>query len=161
MEDVNEIFRDFAALFTGHLSDPAGEDIVHPDRLDRPALDGSLASLKVVDAYLEHLHQNRPERMGQDWSRTVLRAGAYVGEAIRHAAGRQYDWVDYDVFTRVYPDVRRLLGERGLPVASVLSTGDGGFTLPLNKVIRYLANGSEDSVWFYAEAECRSSSEAG
>ncbi|MEU7868245.1 hypothetical protein [Dactylosporangium sp. NPDC049140] len=157
MEDVNEIFADFAALFTGHLDDPSGDDIVHPDRLDRTALDGSLDSLTVVDTYLEYLHEHRPERMGQDWSRTVLRAGAYVGEAIRTAAERTYDWIDYDVFTAEYPDIRRLLGDRGLPVASVLSTGDGGFTLPLNKVIKYIANGSEDSVWFYAVAECQSS----
>ncbi|MER7279824.1 hypothetical protein ABT369_35830 [Dactylosporangium sp. NPDC000244] len=157
MEDVNEIFNDFAALFTGHLRDPDGEDVVHADRLDRAALDGTLESLKVVDAYLEHLHQHRPERMGPDWARTVLRAGAYTGEIIRHTAARRYDWIDYDVFTAEYPGIRRLLGDRGLPVASVLSTGDGGFTLPLNKVVKYLANGSEDSVWYYASVEIRSS----
>jgi len=36
-----------------------------------------------------------------------------------------------------------------------LTPGKGAFTLPLNKVYKFIANGPEDSVWFHAACEVR------
>jgi hypothetical protein len=82
-------------------------EIVHPERLDRSKLDYSLPSLKVVDDYLTYLHEHRTEQMGRDWVKVVLWGGAYVAEVIRSNAPREYNWVDFDEFTREYPDSTR------------------------------------------------------
>jgi hypothetical protein len=154
MENVNEIFAEFAACFVGNL-DGDGE-IVYSERLDRSSLDYSLLSLKVVDEYLKHLHENRAEQMGRDWVKAVLWGGAYVGEVIRRNAPREYNWVDFDEFIREYPDTTRLLGEeKQLGVCALLTPGGCGFTLPINKMLRFIHDGPADSVYFYSACEVR------
>lgn len=150
METINEVFAEFAAIFVGALD--AGQDIHDPTRLDRATLDYSIDSLEAVDTYLTHLHGLIPETGEQDWGFTILCTGGYVGEVIRRTATRPHDWVDYTDFVAEYPNTRELLGDRELPVAAFLSTGDGGFTLPVNKVVRFLEEGPENSVKFYASA---------
>ncbi|HKI34163.1 MAG TPA: hypothetical protein VKA46_20085 [Gemmataceae bacterium] len=154
MENVNDIFAEFAACFAGTL-DGDGQ-IVHPERLNRSRLDHSLLSLKVVDEYLNYLHENRPQQMGRDWVKAVLWGGAYVGEVIRRNAPREYNWVDFDEFIQEYPDTTRLLGEeKQLGFCALLTPGGGGFTLPINKMLRFIHDGPEDSVYFYAACEVR------
>jgi hypothetical protein len=154
VEYVNDIFGEFSACFTGAL-DGDGE-IVHPERLEREKLDYSVASLKVVDEYLKYLHEHRPEQMGREWVKAVLWGGAYVGETIRRNASREYNWADFDDFIRAYPDTTRLLGDqKELGFCALLTAGAGGFTLPINKILRFIHDGPEDSVHFYAACEVR------
>jgi hypothetical protein len=154
VENINDIFAEFAACFAGTL-DGDGE-IVHPERLKRDKLDYSLASLKVVDEYLMYLHEHRPEQMGRDGVKAVLWGGAYVGEVIRCNAPREYNWVDFEDFIREYPDTTRLLGDqKELGFCALLTAGGGGFTLPINKMLRFIHDGPEDSVYFYASCEVR------
>jgi hypothetical protein len=154
METVNDIFEEFAACFTGELD--GDSEIIHPERLDRRKLDYSLQSLKVVDEYLMYMHTNLPEEIGREWDNAVLWGGAYVGEVIRRNAPRQYDWVDFDDFIREYPDTTRLLGaEKQLGFCALLTPGGGAFTMPINKMLRFIFDGPADSVSFYAECEVR------
>ena len=154
MQNVNDIFAEFAACFTGELQDDI--DIVHPERLDRSRLDYSMESLKRVDDYLAFLHDNHPEHMGREWVKAVLWGGAYVGEVIRRNAPRKYDWVDFDDFIREYPETTQLLGDqKDLGICALLTAGGGGFTLPINKMLRFIQDGPDDSVWFYTACEVR------
>jgi hypothetical protein len=154
MVTVNDIFAEFAACFAGTVEGDG--EIVHPQRLDRGKLDYSLASLKAVDEYLKYLHKNRSEHMGREWVRAVLWGGAYVGEVIRRNAPREYNWVDFEDFIREYPDTVLLLGEeRELGICAFLTPGEGGFTLPINKMLRFIHAGPEDSVYFYSACEVR------
>ena len=109
MENVNDIFAEFAACFAGTLE--GDSEIVFPKQLNRSNLDYSLPSLKLVDEYLKYLHENRPEQMGHEWIKAVLWGGAYVGEVIRRNASREYNWADFDVFVQEYPETTQLLGE--------------------------------------------------
>jgi hypothetical protein len=153
-QHVNNIFAEFAAAFVGELL--ADGEIVFPTQLNRSVLDYSIASLKAVDGYLNILHQHKPAEMGGDWMRAILWGGAYVGESIRRNAPRLYNWVDFDDFIAVYPDTCHLLGrEKQLGICALLTSGGGSFTLPINKMIRFICDGPEDSVWFYASCEVR------
>ena len=154
MEYVNEIFGGFAACFAGTLEGDG--EIVHPERLGREKLDYTLTSLKAVDEYLTYLHEHRPEQMGAEWVKAVLWGGAYVGEVVRRNAPREYNWADFDVFLREYPETTQLLGdEKQLGFCALLTAGGGGFTLPINKTLRFICDGPEDSVYFYAACEVR------
>jgi hypothetical protein len=154
MQNVNDIFADFAAAFVGRLRGDG--DIVHPERLNRDQLDYSLASLQLVDEYLDHLHANHPEQLGPAWINAVLWGGAYVSEVIRRNAPSQYDWVDYDDFVREHPHIARLFGEqKQLANCAVLTPGSSTCTLPVNKVLRYIHDGAEHSVHYYASVQVR------
>jgi len=149
LPEVNEVFAEFAAFFSGHL--PGDGTIAHEDQLDRTRLDFSLESLHVVDAYLEFLHAHRPEPLGQEWGRAMLWGGAYVGEVIRRHGKQRYDWVDYDDFVKEFPRTIEILGnEKGLGWCALLTFGRSGFTLPINKLLRFLFEGSGESVYLYA-----------
>ncbi|WP_067699039.1 hypothetical protein [Nocardia jejuensis] len=154
METINDVFAEFAAIFAGEIE--ATEEIVDADRLARERLDFSVESLEAVDEYLAHLREVLPEEAGgAEWSRTILWGGAYLGEVMRRNSPRGLEWVDYDDFVTDFPETRALLGEeRALEVCAFLTMGDGGFTLPINKVCRFLAEGPENSVRFYASVEC-------
>jgi hypothetical protein len=105
---------------------------------------------------LEHLHGRRATSGGLPWFNTVLWGGAYVGEVVRRCAPRRYDWFDFNDFIVEYPDTARIIGpKKELAISALLSPGGGAFTLPINKMLRFIHEGPADSVWFYAEGEIR------
>ena len=126
--------------------------------LDPRKLDYSVESLKHVDTYLEAVRKNKD--LQKSWNRTVLRAGAYVGEVIRrNDKNIRWQWVDHDGAQAVNPKYFGALG-KSIATAAVLFDGKGGFAFPLAKVEKYLDNGSEDSVYFFAQVVMGSRSKA-
>ena len=68
--------------------------------------------MHYVDAYLLHVHKNRRRLTDEDWNLTILRAGAYVGEVMRHAAPPgNLGWVDYDEYMPEHPDLQSMIPE--------------------------------------------------
>jgi hypothetical protein len=154
MQYINDIFEQFASWFAGE-SGGDGE-IVYPERLKREQLDFSVKSLAAVDEYLQFLHENRPEQMRREWVKAILWGGAYTGEVIRRNAPREYNWVDFEEFIRAFPETTRLLGEeKQLGFCALLTPGGGSFTMPINKLIRFIHDGPGDSVRFYVACEVR------
>jgi len=173
MQYANEDFEEFADDFIRGLQQ--NDRIVFTERLQRDALDFSIESLKHVDEYLNYVFQNRPRPKGwvnklqsffgnrnldlpegRDWITTVLWGGAYVGEVIRRNAPRKYNWVGFDDWIREHPEQVQILGsEKALQVCTLLTQESGAFTLPLNKVYKFICEGIEESTWFYADCEVR------
>jgi hypothetical protein len=80
----------------------------------------------------------------------ILRAGAYVGEVIRRSSSTSapWHWLDYQQAAALRPTVASL----GMSIGTAAVLFDGQrFIFPLAKVNKYLENGSEDSVHFYAQ----------
>jgi len=91
------------------------------------------------------------EEGSDDYNKLVLRCGAYVGEVIlRNAEGKTYHWVDYQGAVRINQSIADF-GE-SLGAAAVLWDSATGLTFPLGKVQKFLDNGREDSVHFFARA---------
>ena len=136
---------DLAHMFVSYPLDP----MPHKDRLNAAQVDFSLASLGMVDQHLEAVRSERLE--GELLVKFVLRCGAYVGEVIRaHSRrSRPWHWLDYD--TGIGIDSRLASFGKSLGTAAVLWDGEDGFCFPLAKVGKYLQNGSEDSVKFFAQ----------
>ncbi len=119
--------------------------------LDAARLDFTVESLGLVDDYLDEMRTRHLDESGDDYYKLVLRCGAYVGEVIRrNAEGRTYHWVDYKGAVRINESIADF-GE-SLGGAAVLWNGEGGLTFPLAKVQKFLDNGREDSVRFFAQA---------
>jgi hypothetical protein len=154
VQNINLPLQELADLF---INKQYGDDeIIHPEVLGRTKLNYSMESLKEVDNYLGYAHEQFPQQMTRQWFRSILRTGAYVGEVIRRNAIRTFDWVDFDLFVQEFPRTRQLLGDqKTLGCCALLTVGSGQFTLPINKVIKFIHNGNEDSVWFYASAEAQ------
>jgi len=116
--------------------------------LARATFDFSLPSLKAVDRYL--LRVRNDPRVEADWSRTVLRAGAYVGEVIRRALpSGTYRWVDFK--TALTVDTSIATFGYSAATAALLYRPPLEFVFPLGKVAKCLEHGAEDNTHFFAD----------
>ncbi len=138
-------------MFLGRL--PVEEDIPFAESLDRSALDGSIDSLKVVDDYLAFVQANLEHLTESEYNNLVLRCGGYMGECIRMTWPASYDWIDYDDYMPSHPQMQNLLPERALGTCALLVRKPDGMILPLNKVLRFLHEGPENSVHYFAHCE--------
>jgi hypothetical protein len=133
---------DLAMMLAGDDDNPTYKrELLSPAKLDF-----SLESLRHVDEYLEALHKEPPT--DQDLMRAVLRCGAYVGEVIRRNSKVEYHWLDFNEAARQ----SKLVKDFGMSLgtAGVLAEGPERMCFPLGKICKYIENGSEDSVYFFA-----------
>jgi hypothetical protein len=124
--------------------------------LDASRLDFTVESLELVDQHLETMRQRKLN--DQEMMCFVLRCGAYVGEVIRrNAKGKQWHWLDYKGAAKLSEEIAAF--EEDLGIVAILWDSDGGFCFPLEKVLKYWENGSEDSVKFFAHVMITKSNE--
>ena len=124
--------------------------------LDVSRLDFSLDSLAFVDDYLAQMRKRKLDEDGEDYSKLVLRCGAYVGEVIlRNAQGTTFHWLDCKGAVKINKSIADF-GE-SLGSAAALWDSDTGLWFPLSKVQKFLDNGREDSVQFFAEVVMKKS----
>jgi len=115
--------------------------------LDASRLDFTVESLGFVDDYLEQMRARQLD--DESYGKLVLRCGAYVGEVIlRTAKDAAYHWLDYKGALKIDKNMAEF-GE-SLATAAVLWDSATGLTFPLGKVMKFLENGREDSVQFFA-----------
>jgi len=153
MKFVNNIFEEFAKAFVGQLR--GNGEIAFPNELRRSALNYSAESLKVLDEYLEFLHKNRSLVVGPEAAITILRSGAYLGEVIRRGAKSHFNWVDYDEYIPSNPELREILGPRDVSTCAFICENSGNMYMPLNKVVRFIAEGIEHSTHYFASVALR------
>ena len=149
--EMNSTFREFALMFLGRQS--VDEDIPFAENLDRSALNGSIDSLTVVDDYLSFVQANLEHLTDSEYNNLVLRCGGYIGECIRMTRPESYDWCDYNDYMLSHPEMKGMMPERNLGTCALLVRKPEGMNLPLNKVLRFLHEGLENSVHYFAHCE--------
>lgn len=142
-EYKNEALSDLAVMFS--------TDKVKPtfmiDSIDVSKLDYSLESLKEINSYLEKVRNTKGYE--EHGFRVILRAGAYVGEVLRkNSKNKTFNWIDFEQASKLDQDIAGY--GKSIQTAAILYDGDEGFIFPLAKVNKYLLNGSEDNLYFYA-----------
>ena len=149
---LDEQMAEVADFFAGrHVGQ---RDVLLADRLDRARLDFSVASLHAVDGWLGHLRAAGVDANTAEAAESMMWAGAYLGEVIRMCAKRRYRWMRYADFMTTQPaDVRRMF-PKAFGTQFILASERMAFTLPVNKVGRWLEEGPENNLHFYASAEC-------
>ena len=131
--------------------------------LDVGKLDYSLASLVHVDDYLQQIHVQFSKQADgrakldfrsigiQNETMLVITTGAYVGEIIRRNSGATIEWIPHSVAVadeRLKPVVG---AQAGITNAFVIRGEGATVFAPFSKVLKFLVNGKEDSVKFYAD----------
>jgi hypothetical protein len=148
---MNSNFRQFALMFLGRAH--VDEDIPFAETLDRPALDGSIESLTVVDRYLTQVQSNLASLTDKQHNNVALRCGAYVGECIRMTWPDAYDWTDYESYIPHKPELQAMMPERTLGTCALLVRKPDCMIMPVSKVLRFLHEGPENSVHDFADGE--------
>lgn len=151
MAEIDDIFHEFAAAFAGAFNN--SKPICFPDKLQRDKLDLSFESLKIVDSYLLYLHCHNQELEDDEYQGTVLYGGAYVGEVIRHETNKHYRWIDYEDYMADHPDLKAIIPERTIETCAFIVDDSGAMSMPLNKISRFIDEGEENSVHFFAHCD--------
>lgn len=142
----DEALGDLSRMFLSNPQDPTpGSELLDPSRFEF-----SVESLGAMD---DHLHTMRAKGLaGRELISFVLRAGAYVGEVIRrHAAPeKSWHWLKYEDAVALEPKLSQF-GGKDIASVAVLWERKEGVIFPLAKVCKFLQNGREDSVKFYAQ----------
>lgn len=144
--NINGALEDMSHMLTQYKEDPTfGVEILHG-----LSLDFSIDSLVNINGYLDIVRERQNEISPGDLQKVVLRAGAYVGEVLRkHSSSRKYDWYDFNGACTLVPQIAQF--GRNLATAAVLVDENGGVVFPMGKVGKYIENGSEDDLQFYAQ----------
>lgn len=141
---------DFAGYFVAKTH--RSESIAFPDRLDSRKLDYSFESLKAIDRYLEYVHRNKDRITDREEANTVVWGGCYIGEVIKKHSERKFHWENYHSYVARHPELKQLVGDG--PGSMVLLVDDrDAMTMPLNKVGRFIYEGPENNIHFYASGE--------
>jgi hypothetical protein len=141
----DQALLELSQMFLNNPQDPTpGSDALEVARFDY-----SVESLGAMDEHLERMRTR--ELSDRDWNSFILRAGAYVGEVIRRhtPAPKSWHWLDYKQAATLQPMVASF--GMSIGTAAVLWDGNDGVIFPLAKVGKYIQNGPEDSVKFYAQ----------
>ncbi len=143
-DNLDEAFSDLSVMLHTYPKSPTYRvDLLRPKKLDY-----SLKSLKHLDDYLDEIRKTK--EVEQDWNKTVLRVGAYVGEVIRRSDAKgRWHWVDHDTAVQLDPKGWKNF-EKSIFTAAVLYQGGQSFCFPIGKVYKFLENGREDSVRAFA-----------
>jgi hypothetical protein len=149
--DIVSLVPVFCDALTGAGDVEGG--LPYPIHLERAAMDYSLASLKVLDRYLQRLHEHADELEDQQYTNVVLSAGCYVGEVMRRATGNKYQWVNYADYFPMRPKLAAMVPEDVGSAAVLVSLDGQSMWMPLNKIARYIGEGPENSTHYFVEAE--------
>lgn len=110
--------------------------------------DNSIDSLKLIDDYLESIREEN--ELEEIYNSLVLRLGAYVGEVIKSNSKKDYHWYDFKTAKKLQPSIKDW--EEQIGTAAILhSTETGEMTFSINKVCKFIDNGSVDSLYSYAK----------
>ena len=145
--DINLALQDLSYMFFVE-----GEtNVVDRAWLDPKRLDFSVDSLKYVNQYLDHVRTNPELEQAQPYLITVLRAGAYTGEVIRKQdKAKKWIWLDFEAAKKISPEFFAQYEKNELGLMAVLYDGEG-FAFPIAKVQKYIQNGEEDDLGFFAQ----------
>ena len=156
--DIVSMVPAFCDALTGAGSVHGG--LPFTEKCNQAAMDYGLASLKILDRYLDYLHEHADDIEDQQFTNVVLAAGCYVGEIMRRLTADKYEWVNFDDYLALRPDLAEVLPE-GVATSALLSSPDGNdMRLPLNKIARYISEGPENSVHYFVAAELSSDGRA-
>jgi hypothetical protein len=149
---LDDQLAEVADFFAGRIK--GDNDVLYPEALDREAMDFSPESLHALDTWLERLYQEGVDPNSEEAAETIIWAGAYVGEVIRRHAKRRYHWMPYEEYMLSQSDGLRKMIPYTFGTQFILAADGSGMTLPINKVCRWLDEGPENNLHYYASAEC-------
>lgn len=144
LPEINLAFADLANMLTHEKNNP----ILNLEFFGSLNMDYSLESIKHIDKYLLSI-QKIDLSENEKIIPVVLRTAAYIGESIRkNDQSKKWYWIDFETAKQQKPDFLNGI-DHSLEYAAILTNGNS-MSFPLNKVMKFIKNGEEDSLYHFA-----------
>lgn len=121
----------------------------HKEWLNVGKLDYSFESLKEVDDYLEKLKKARKTLSDEEYTKIILRCGAYCGEVMRRHSTRNFSWVSYDDRVKEHSELEDF--GKSPETYYILQSGSSSY-FPMAKVKKFLQYGRSESLYAFTKA---------
>lgn len=144
LPEINLAFADLANMLTHEKNNPVPNlEFFHSLNMDY-----SIESIQHIDEYLLSIREDDLETESKIIP-IVLRTAAYVGESIRkNDQSKKWYWIDFETAKQQKPDFLNGI-DHSLEYAAILTDGNM-MSFRLNKVLKFLKNGEEDSLYSFA-----------
>ena len=142
MENANSEAESMGQLL---VKDPEGTPF--PKLIDPTKLNFSIESLNEVDNYLNKVRKNN---ITSEKIRIIVRCGTYLGEVIRKAEPKKFNWISYSEALKVAPSFIQLQ-EKSITNAFILYDSTKTLSFPLGKPYKFLQDGRGDSLIGFAK----------
>ncbi len=143
-EDTDLVISQVATLLTDEMDTP------FHDFFEGKDLDYSFDSLKIIDSYLDEIRKKKHELSDEQYTKVVMRCGIYCGEVIKKHSKNSRRWIVYEDFMARNPEFKDKFPMSVANGVALFAEPDN-FSFPLAKVVKYLENGPEDSLYFFAQ----------
>lgn len=146
--ETNEIVHAIAML----AINDKGADMETPykEYLKSEMFDFSLESLKYIDEYLNKLRKKVKLLTDEQFTKVILRCGAYCGEVIRLNSKIKFEWMTFDEAMNIFEQLSQF-GKSTLTYYVLTSNEGNSVTFPMAKVEKYLNYGMQESLYTYAQ----------
>lgn len=144
LPEINLAFADLAHMLTHEKNNP----VPNLEFFHLLNMDYSIESIQHIDKYLLSI-QKIDLSENEKFIPVVLRTAAYVGECIRkNDSSKTWHWIDFETAKQQNPGFLSDI-DHSLEYAAILTNGSS-MSFPLNKVMKFIKNGEEDSLYSYA-----------
>lgn len=151
-QDYASYCPDYAEFFVAGKWE--SESIAFPQHLKLSGLNYSIESLEVIDEYLTYLHENNSNIGDRELVNTVIWGGCYIGEVLKRHSEKTFHWENLQDYLDRYPHLKEILTPSYTTVVVLVDDRDA-MTMPLNKVARFIYEGLENNITFYASGELK------
>jgi len=167
-EGPSDAANTFMAARAADLVAGGLEHLPVPAFSDASKLDYTQDSLHKLDDYLMKFREPLPKdttghvifnssafplKTHESLSVFVCMIGGYTGEVMRRMSKRELSWISFEDLLRRDAKMKGLIGDKpSIATAYSLINCHGASSFPLNKVVKFIANGLEDSLHFFSGA---------
>lgn len=128
-------------------------ELAFSHHLNPKRFDFTLESLYYADCYLFSIYVAKDDLDEKQIENSIWAMGFYVGEVIARNSPKGYQWKNWDEF---FPDQDEKVQEayfETMGTSAILARGGKSFILPIDQVIRFIKQGPENSLHFFARHE--------
>lgn len=136
---------DTVIAISNFLIDDTGSDLPTPfkDRLATTKLDYSPESLKVVDDFINSIRNKIKDLSDNEYTKLMVRTGAYAGEVIRRNSEKKFIWATYD---EVVQHKEKMIYPKDPQTFYLLVTPDyKNIYFPMAKAVKFMSDGPADN----------------
>jgi len=128
-------------------------DLAFRNKLNTNKFDFTLESLYYADCYLFSIYVAKDELDEKQIENSIWAIGFYTGEVITRNSPKEYQWKNWDDFFPYQPLTVQEAYFETMGTSALLVREKRSFVLPIDQVIRFIKQGPENSLHYFAQSE--------
>lgn len=149
-----DLAREMMNASCAFLTQENQKKIINFNKIDISMLDFSVSSLDEIDLWMVSVWQSKSTVDSDSLEDTLLWVGSYVGEVIRRNSPKRFRWIGYREFIEKYGKSNMNIMPYSFEYQYILDGSNNVASFPFSKVSKYMDNGPEENLKYFAMHWC-------